>query len=799
MDQPKGVFYLGEIVDPATHERTGEPVHLDADKLTTHGVIVGMTGSGKTGLGIVLLEEALLSGVPALILDPKGDMGNLLLGFPDFAPERFEPWVSPAEAEQEGVPLADLARQKAELWQRGLAGWGIDGDRLRALHAKAEFTLYTPGSTAGVPLNVVGSLKAPASAADIEATRDEIEGFVSSLLGLVGIAADPIASREHILLSNLIEHAWTQGQDLDLAALVLRVTDPPIRRLGVFELDSFFPAKDRMALAMRLNGLIASPSFVAWTEGPDLDLDTLLRSPNGAPRAAIVSLAHLSDEERQFVVTLLLSKTITWMRGQRGTTDLRALIYMDEVFGYAPPTAAPPSKKPILTILKQARAFGVGMVLSTQNPVDIDYKALSNTGTWMIGRLQTERDKARLMDGLRSAAGDVDIEHVEATISGLGKREFLLQTSGRSKPEVFGTRWAMSYLAGPLTRGQIGTLTADHRAALAAAPTPDSGAQPEPPPPAHDETPAAPKVASGIPVYHLHPSSEWAAQFGASSAPGSTFEAALAVRINLLFDDTKADLRQTEEWEAIVHPITDPIVPASAVAVDYDARDFSDQPPHNAPYRIPDVALDASRFFSDASSRLVEHLYVNRSLEVLKNEPLKLYSRIGEPRSAFQARCEQAADVEADKEAAKLRGRVETQIKRAQAALSKAEDRVEELEADTRARRGQEFLAGAGDLLGAFLGGKRRTRGLAGKLNRMASRRSMTSRTAQRLDTAENRVGDKLAEIETLEHDLADALIDISDRWDAHAREISELDVTLEKNDIDVAEVAVVWIPIERT
>ncbi|MGV3760252.1 MAG: ATP-binding protein, partial [Actinomycetota bacterium] len=379
-DVPTGQLFLGETIDGA-HQRTGDRVLVKAADLTTHGVIVGMTGSGKTGLGVGLVEEALLQGIPTLVLDPKGDLGNLLLAFPDLSPESFAPWV-------EGADPTEVATT----WREGLASWGIDGTRIQALRDAAHFTIYTPGSTAGVPLNVVGSLQRPPEGTDEETMGDEVQGYVSGLLDLVGIEADPLASREHILLSNLVRHAWDAGHDLDLASLVAQVQSPPLRKLGVFELDEFFPADDRTALAMRLNGLLASPAFAAWGQGTALDIDALLR-PSGRPGCAIVSLAHLSDEERQFVVTLVLGKLVTWMRRQPGTDTLRAFVYFDEVVGFVPPSAAPPAKAPILTLLKQARAFGVGLVLATQNPVDVDYKALSNAGTWMIGRLQTEQDK----------------------------------------------------------------------------------------------------------------------------------------------------------------------------------------------------------------------------------------------------------------------------------------------------------------------------------------------------------------------------------------------------------------------
>ncbi|MGA9275818.1 helicase HerA domain-containing protein, partial [Ilumatobacter sp.] len=422
-------LFLGGAIDPATHERTGpggadaiDHVSVATDKLTTHAVIVGMTGSGKTGLGVIAIEEALRSGLPVVAIDPKGDLTNLCLTFPELAPGDFRPWIDEAQAKQADMTPDDFAADQASTWTAGLSGWGLSGSDIGELRATTDFSIYTPGSEAGIALNIVGSLQVPADMSDAEVVSDEIEGYVTGLLGLVGIDADPLASREHILLSNLILHSWTEGRGLDLMALVSMVATPPIRKLGVFELDQFFPEADRMKLAMKLNGLLASPAFAAWAQGPPIDIDSMLFGPDGRPRCAIVTTAHLSDEERQFVTSLVLAKLVTWMRRQSGTTDLRAMLYMDEVAGYLPPTANPPTKKPIMMLMKQARAFGVGVVLSTQNPVDIDYKAISNAGTWMIGRLQTDQDKARLLDGMTSASGGVDVGALGDTISGLGKR-----------------------------------------------------------------------------------------------------------------------------------------------------------------------------------------------------------------------------------------------------------------------------------------------------------------------------------------------------------------------------------------
>ncbi|MBI4933207.1 MAG: ATP-binding protein, partial [Actinobacteria bacterium] len=572
-------FLLGGQIDPAQHQRTDQLTTVSSGDFTTHGVIVGMTGSGKTGLGVVLIEEALSAGVPALLIDPKGDLTNLCLTFPGLAAADFAPWVNEGDAQKAGQTVDEFAAAQAAAWTKGLAGWGIGPERLAALRATAEFTIYTPGSTAGVGLDIIGSLDAPTGVTDAEVLGDEIEGFVGGLLGLVGVDADPLTSREHILLSNLIMTEWSAGRSLDLPRLVGMVQQPPLRKLGVFELDQFFPPKDRTAFAMRLNGLLASPSFSAWMAGTSLDIDAMLRSADGKPRCAIVTTAHLSDEGRQFVTTLILGKLVTWMRKQSGTTDLRALLYMDEVAGYLPPTAAPPTKKPIMTLMKQARAFGVGVVLSTQNPVDVDYKALSNAGTWMIGRLQTDRDKQRLLDGMSAASGGVDVKAVGDTISGLAKREFVLRRAGKDQPEVFTTRWAMSYLRGPLTREQIAVLMADQQTNAPVAPPAGS---PLPPPspataaPAPAPTPAPvptatrtsgsdvplmPEVADGVAVRWVDVAAPWLADVGADPA-GTAWEAALMCRVSMRFDDAKVDFLHDQEFEAVFFPLSEQIDPS---------------------------------------------------------------------------------------------------------------------------------------------------------------------------------------------------------------------------------------------
>ncbi len=445
-----GVFYLGRLYDLPRQKSREEMLLYDCKDLVTHAVCVGMTGSGKTGLCIGLLEEAAIDGIPAIVIDPKGDLSNLLLTFPDLQPADFAPWINQDDARKMGLSPRDFAAQQSAFWKKGLAEWAQDGRRIGRLQQAADFSIYTPGSNAGIPVSILKSFAAPdrGTSQDVELLRDRISGTAATLLSLLGIEADPLLSREHILISTILNSAWKQGQDLDLKALIQRIQAPPVNRVGVLDLESFYPSKERFGLAMRLNNLIAAPGFEAWLEGEALDIDCILRMPGGKPRLSIFSIAHLSDPERMFFVALLLNQMLTWVRKQSGTTSLRALLYMDEIFGYFPPVSNPPSKIPLLTLLKQARAFGLGVILATQNPVDLDYKGLANTGTWFIGRLQTDRDKSRVLDGLEGAAASsssqFDRQKMEQTLAGLGNRIFLMNNVHEDHPVGFEKRLTLA-------------------------------------------------------------------------------------------------------------------------------------------------------------------------------------------------------------------------------------------------------------------------------------------------------------------------------------------------------------------
>jgi len=813
-------LFLGGTVDPTSHERTSTGpdgnLTVATDSLTTHGVIVGMTGSGKTGLGVILIEEALRSGLPVLAIDPKGDLTNLCLTFPNLAPADFRPWIDQAQAKSAGETPDGFAASQATLWSGGLAKWGLSGADIGGLRERTDFTIYTPGSESGTPLNIVGSLQVPADMGDAEAVADEIEGYVTGMLALVGIAADPLASREHILLSNLIHHSWTEGRELDLMTLVGMIPSPPIRKLGVFELDQFFPADDRMKLAMRLNGLLASPSFAAWSKGSPLDIASMLHTPDGTGRCAIVTTAHLSDGERQFVTSLILSKLVTWMRRQSGTTDLRAMLYMDEVAGYLPPTAMPPTKKPIMLLMKQARAFGVGVVLSTQNPVDLDYKAMSNAGTWMIGRLQTDRDKARLLDGMSTAAGSVDVAAIDATISGLAKREFVLRRAGTDQPEVFTTRWAMSYLRGPMTRDQIALVTPESVAAPVAAPAPAAGAPiaamataaaappvaaPAPPPTlASDQTVVAPEVADGIAVRYVDVAAPWLGDVGGDSR-GTVLEAAVVARVTIRYDETKADLVHDEEFEAVLFPLADPVAVSSLVKVDYDDRDLRTDAPAGVTYRLTGARISTKTFFNDIERDLRDHLTRNLEVEIPANTELRLFGRPEEGAEDFATRCERAADELADAEVAKLRDKYETAATKLRDQIEAAEDRAEVASEEAKGKKTSEFFSTAGSLLGGLLGGRKSKTKMVGDLlgdaGTAARRRGSTSASGRRVDAAENKVERLVEQYDELETELETDVAAITSRWDTAAAAITPLTVGLERTDVNVTQLLLAWVPTD--
>jgi len=703
MDYEKlGLFYLGRPYDVETKSAREGLLLYDAKDLVTHAVCVGMTGSGKTGLCIDVLEEAAIDGIPALAIDPKGDLGNLLLTFPDLSPEEFRPWLDEDEARRHGKTPEDWAASQAETWRKGLESWGQGRDRIKRLRAAVDVAIYTPGSQSGLPLSIVKSFSAPALdfIEESDLMRERVATTATSLLGLLGIDADPIKSREHILLSTIIDSCWRQGQDLDLPRLIQMIQTPPVQRIGVLELEAFYPSDKRFELAMAVNNLLAAPGFSVWMEGEALDIQRLLYTTEGKPRLTILSIAHLNDAERMFFVSLLLNQVLGWMRQQPGTTSLRAIVYMDEIAGYLPPVANPASKAPMLTLLKQARAFGVGMVLATQNPVDLDYKALSNAGTWFIGRLQTERDQARVLDGLEgamsTAGGAFDREKLQRLIGGLGKRVFLLHNIHEDGPEVFETRWAMSYLRGPLTRSQIRTLMSGRKEAGAAA----LGTQHPALSTARGTRHAAPSTAPG--TQHPAPgtsgagvasgarpavSAHWVLppgipQYFAPARPGAHYVPMIVGAANVRFTDTKAKIDETRPL-TVVTPLTADPIPVNwdqAEPATFEVGQLSAELPSGATFDELPGAASKSKNYVDWTKSFITWVSTAESLEIYRSPSLKLVSSAGEPEGDFRARLQQAAREQRDADVTRLRQKFAPKVAALQEKLRRAEQAVQKEE-----------------------------------------------------------------------------------------------------------------------
>ncbi len=806
-----GSFYLGAEYDYKTQTRTDIPLTYDARDLTTHAVCVGMTGSGKTGLCLGLLEEAALDKVPAILIDPKGDITNLLLQFPELRPEDFRPWINPDDARRKGLTEDDFAKQTAEQWRKGLADWDIDGERIRQLGETAEFTIYTPGSSAGVPISILTSLSAPQLDFDqnAEAIRERIAGTVAALLGLAGVKEDPIRSREGILLSTILESFWRQKKDVDLVALITSIQDPPVTQVGVLDVESFYPKKERFELAMAFNNLMAAPTFQSWLEGEALDVDKLLYTPSGKPRHCVFYIAHLPDNERMFFVTLLLESVLSWVRAQAGTSSLRALLYFDEVFGYFPPTAEPPSKRPLLTLLKQARAFGLGCVLVTQNPADIDYKGLTNAGTWFIGKLQAERDKMRLLEGLQTAAGVSDVEDYGNLIGQLASRVFLVHNVHDKKPVVMTTRWVMCYLRGPLTRPQIQELVGPHettpaparKAAEQAAPVPaaaQAAAGTAGAPPSID--PDIPQLY--VPVEVSAPQAVRQAQ-ESLGVPAEAAEAQLMYRPVVLgqatvhYVDAKRNVNE-EEQKTLAAEVSGQVWKvdwASALALPYGLKDTAGKPASVAQGQGPAFGTLpkglSDRALKDAGKEFGDWLYYNCRLAMATHSELDITQAPGESQREFKLRLRQAARERRDQEVDALEEKYAARIDKVQEKIRRVEDELAADQADFQARKQQEMVNVGESVVGLFLG-RRSTRSLSS----YASRRRMTTKAKLEVEKTEREMADLQDDIDKLEAEMKEAADEITAKWAESLDEgLTETSVKPRRSDVDVNVVGLGWLP----
>ena len=766
-----GAFYLGKEYDLKTRILKNDLVLYDSKDLNTHAVIIGMTGSGKTGLGISLLEEALIDNIPVIAIDPKGDLPNLLLTFPDLAPTDFRPWINSQDALNKGLTEDKFAAKQASIWQKGLSDWGQDGERIARLKAAADFTVYTPGSSAGTPVSVLRTFAPPPAGilADTDLLRDRIQTTTTSLLALLGIEADPITSREHILLANIFEQVWTNGQGLDLAGLIQIIQAPPFERIGVMDLDAFFPAKDRFGLAMRLNNLLAAPGFESWLEGAPLDIGRFLYTPQGKSRASIFSISHLSDAERMFFVSMLLNELLGWMRTQSGTSSLRAILYMDEIFGYFPPVSNPPSKAPLLTLLKQARAFGLGVVLSTQNPVDLDYKGLANTGTWFIGRLQTERDKERVLAGLEGAAAGTGFNRgrMEEILAGLGKRVFLLHNVHETEPAIFQTRWALSYLRGPMTRDQIKTLTRGIIAEPVAGNVQVAEISPSIAEPATTRS-APPLGPPEMDVYYL----------GASGAgKGLVYQPAVIGRMDVHYDNKTYQVDTTETMALGAELTEGPVVLDWDNAVAFDPTFIETKPLPGAEYGPLPVDTQKGSNYRKWQKDLLRWVRQNRPLTLYRSKAHKMTSRLGEAEGEFRARLSQTVREKRDLAVEKLRAKYNRRFTTLRDRLMRAEQAIAREQEQAKSRKVQTAISFGTAILGAFLGRKAASVG-------SASRMGTAMRSASRVQKEKMDVARAMERAESIHQQL----LDLEDRLQT---DINKIEFTMDPENEPLDEISV--------
>lgn len=801
-----GQFYLGRAFDAATNTVSDEPLLYDSKDLVTHGVVLGMTGSGKTGLCLALLEEAAMDHIPAIVIDPKGDIANLLLTFPEQDAASFRPWINEDDAARKGLTPDEYAAQTAATWRKGLADWGQQPDRIATLRESVDVTVFTPGSRAGIPVSILSSLAAPPFEVmdDAELLGERIGSTVGSLLSLVEVDAGGTQSPEAVLLAAVFQHAWAAEQDLTLETLIRHIQKPAFDKVGVLDLETFLPEKKRRELALRFNNLLASPGFGTWLEGVPLDIAKLLHTPAGKPCIAIFSIAHLGDAERMFFTNLLLNQLLGWMRTQNGTTSLRALFYMDEIFGFLPPTANPPSKRPMLTLLKQGRAFGLGCLLATQNPVDLDYKALSNIGTWFLGRLQTERDKLRVLDGLEGAAGSqnaaFDRATMERLLSGLGNRVFLMNNVHENAPVLLQVRWVMSYLAGPLTRGQIKTLMDPKRAEFAVPAAGNTGGTAAA---AAANPMAMPGIASGGPAASAGTRPMVGAEVAeifvspAGNSDTVTYRPHLYREGMVAFSSAKTGVDGSRSVR-LVNPIgSDSIDWDTAVPAPPGLDKAGSEPAAGAGFGpLPGYAMNAANY-KQVAKDFAEWLYRNERAEVFFCPPLKEYSKFGETEADFRARLALQAREARDTACDRLRDTAQRKIATIEGRRQTATNQLAKEKAEATTSKMQAGASMLGGILGSLLG---RKVGLGTISRGSTALGKATTAYKQHRDVAnvEGKIQTLDQQIEALREEMQQGIDQLAASFDPAALPLETESLKPTKTDAQVRKVALLWLPFDE-
>jgi len=762
-----GLFYLGRDIDKATQEASDALTLLKNKNFTTHAAIIGMTGSGKTGLGIGLIEEAAIDNIPSILIDPKGDMGNLLLTDPKFDPKSFEPWVED-EARNKEKDVSEYAKGIASMWQEGIKRDHQDETRVAKLHA-VEKTIYTPGSSSGVSVNILSSLESPSSEVldDADTFASYLKSTVSSLLSLINVEANPISSKEYLLIAQILADRWLRGESISLEELIGSIISPSFDKIGVLPLETFYSQNKRFSLATKFNAIIASPTFSAWLEGEDLDIQKLLYDENGKAKVAIFSISHLNDAERMFFVTLLLNKYIAWMRRGSGTSALKALLYMDEIYGYFPPSKNPPSKEPMMLLLKQARAFGTGVILSTQNPVDLDYKGLSNIGTWFIGRLQTSQDIERVIDGLGGKVGaSYSKSEIKDLLANLKKRTFFLKSAHLEDIRVFSTRWVMSYMKGPLKGNEIAKLMANKKINKL-------------------QTLMKTTVKDSDFKEFVTLDSNINQRFVIDVTGQNKFRANLQAKVEIHYFNQSKNIDENEELCLSLELYEDdPINWENAENIE-SCPNFSKAEPSNASYTKLSSKISQDKGLKKTKKELIDWIYKNKRLALFKTTSPRLTSTANESLGDFKVRLKDILDDKKEKDIDKLQERYEKKEKTLMKRLQRAQDKVEKEEADASKSMIDTGIA----VLGALFG-----RRSSAKLGRAFSRGSRALKERGDIGRAEEALAEIHEDIELLAEELEEKIDELSDKYDVDNVEIQDASMKPKKSDIDVEEISLIWV-----
>jgi hypothetical protein len=766
-----GLFYLGKDVDRERFESTEVLTLLKNKNFTTHAAIIGMTGSGKTGLGVGIIEEAAIDNIPSIVIDPKGDMGNLCLTEPAFKAENFAPWVAD-EAASKGEEVMAYAAKTASFWKEGIESWGQTSERV-ARFDRVQKTIYTPGSQSGVPIDLMSSLALPDSEIlqDSDNFASYLKSSVMGLLSLIGIEADPLDSKEYILLSQIIAKSWREERSLSIEELVGRIVNPPFKKIGVLPLESFYPDKERFRFATKFNAVIASPNFSNWLSGEALDIQKLLYDEEGKAKIAIFSISHLNDDERMFFVTLLLNKYIAWMRLQSGSNRLRTLLYMDEIYGFFPPTKNPPSKEPMITLLKQARAYGIGVVLSTQNPVDLDYKGLSNIGTWCIGRLQTIQDVNRVIDGLGGKMdSSFDKKEIATLLANLKKRTFFLKSAHLEDIRLFGTRWVLSYLKGPLKKAEITRLMEDQKVVA----TPTSSMQ----------TTAA-KV-SGSAYKRVNTVDSSIDQYYEVDMTGQhRYRPYLAANTEVYYHDGRRGIEITEVGSMYLD--VEGMQSLDWEEAEVEELDFSKLPmtePTDATYAAVPECVTEDKALKSSRRELIDHLYQSSKLEMYRCKALRLESEADQELSDFKVTVQGELDERKEEKLEKLKEQYEKKEKRLLDQLSRAKARVEKEKGDQMSS----LLNVGASLLGALFG-----RATATKIGTTISRSSRAYKERGDVSRAEEKVTEIEEKIYDLETELEEKIEALSEDYSLDNYEIESFSIKPKKRDVSVEAIGILW------